>query len=566
MDEERYSSQEYKKFYNLEKKEPRDIYYRDYCRIIHSPSFRRLQCKCQLFPIGESDFFRNRLTHSLEVSQIGKGIVFLINQKLKEIGKNDEIKLQIVEIAGLSHDLGHPPFGHQGEKALDDCMIEYGGFEGNAQTLRILTKLEKKEKIEGSESSGIKDGEDNRYGLNLTYRSLASILKYDKKIPFERNKKFSKEVFIRHFKLILNKRLKEENCLQNKIDEEIEIAINSENIKNIIEELYKNKVIVDDLLCENCLDKLEHTKFDKNIEKYRLDVIKSLTKWNDEVGLQKGYYESEEEIVKKIKKNVIGNENQEDFKTIECQIMDIADDIAYSTYDFEDGLKGKFISIWDCISPRKEVLKYIRKELNKCKKLEKDDYTEKDVADIFRKIFNEPLNLDAFKEAYQEYKDEKLDFLLSVNVFYDLIKEFEDNGYERVRLTSSLIARFIYGVEIVSSNISPLMQIELNKEIREEVEVLKNFTYICLISSNLLKIPEYRGYEIVQNIFEVLQGSEGYKLLPDDYRELYLKLECEKDKKRLICDFIAGMTDRYVLEFYGRLKSENPQSIFKPIF
>ena len=118
----------------------RTEYSRDYARVLHSPSFRRLQNKTQLFPSQESDFFRNRLTHSLEVSQIAKSIAL----KLKSENPGLNIVPEVCEIAGLVHDIGHPPFGHNGEAALDECMLNCGGFEGNAQTLRVLTRLEKK--------------------------------------------------------------------------------------------------------------------------------------------------------------------------------------------------------------------------------------------------------------------------------------------------------------------------------------------------------------------------------------------------------------------------------------
>lgn len=118
----------------------RTPYRRDYARIIHSASFRRLEHKTQLFPGGESDFFRNRLTHSLEVAQISKTIAFKLLNEHPEIDVNPDV----CEIAGLIHDLGHPPFGHTGEKALDECMKEFGGFEGNAQTIRIITRLERR--------------------------------------------------------------------------------------------------------------------------------------------------------------------------------------------------------------------------------------------------------------------------------------------------------------------------------------------------------------------------------------------------------------------------------------
>lgn len=123
----------------------RSPYRRDYARLIHSPSFRRLQGKTQLYPGHESDFFRNRLTHSLEVAQIAKGIALRLNFEEPFLQANP-IDCDLVEFAALAHDLGHPPFGHNGERALDDCMKQWGGFEGNAQTLRILTVMEKKKR------------------------------------------------------------------------------------------------------------------------------------------------------------------------------------------------------------------------------------------------------------------------------------------------------------------------------------------------------------------------------------------------------------------------------------
>ena len=116
---------------------------RDYARVVHSAAFRRLQGKTQLFPNHESDFFRNRLTHSIEVAQVAKSIAIRINATDSKFQKEEnKIETDIVETAALCHDLGHAPFGHNGEEALDECMKNSGGFEGNAQTLRILAKLE----------------------------------------------------------------------------------------------------------------------------------------------------------------------------------------------------------------------------------------------------------------------------------------------------------------------------------------------------------------------------------------------------------------------------------------
>jgi len=138
---------------------------RDRARLIHSAAFRRLQSKTQVLGIGESDFYRTRLTHSLEVAQIGSGVC----ERLREKYKYDEDilkwipSLSQIEAICLAHDIGHPPFGHGGEVALNFYMHEWGGFEGNGQTLRIISKL-------GEYSP--------KQGLDLTRRSMLGVLKY----------------------------------------------------------------------------------------------------------------------------------------------------------------------------------------------------------------------------------------------------------------------------------------------------------------------------------------------------------------------------------------------------
>jgi dGTPase len=143
----------------------RDPFERDKTRVIHCPSFRRLQGKPQIIPSDGHEFRRTRLTHSLEVASIGQSIA----RHLGMIYANDAKKLnllpnrELIEVICLLHDVGHPPFGHGGETALNYMMRHHGGFESNAQTLRILTKIENSY------------GQD---GLDLTRRSLLGILKY----------------------------------------------------------------------------------------------------------------------------------------------------------------------------------------------------------------------------------------------------------------------------------------------------------------------------------------------------------------------------------------------------
>jgi dGTPase len=132
----------------------RTVFQRDRDRIIHSGAFRKLQYKTQVFVYHEGDYYRTRLTHSIEVAQIARSIARVLN-----------IDEDLAEAVALAHDLGHTPFGHAGENALDKCMRDYGGFDHNDQALRIVTKLEE------------------RYadfnGLNLSWEALDGLVKHN---------------------------------------------------------------------------------------------------------------------------------------------------------------------------------------------------------------------------------------------------------------------------------------------------------------------------------------------------------------------------------------------------
>src|SRR5690348_7564485 len=131
----------------------RSPFQRDRDRIIHSTAFRRLEYKTQVFVNHEGDLFRTRLTHSLEVAQIGRSVA-----------RNLHLNEDLVEAVALAHDLGHTPFGHAGQDALNGCMREYGGFEHNLQSLRVVDVLE--------ERYGAFDG------LNLCFETREGILKH----------------------------------------------------------------------------------------------------------------------------------------------------------------------------------------------------------------------------------------------------------------------------------------------------------------------------------------------------------------------------------------------------
>lgn len=141
---------------------------RDRARVLHSAAFRRLQSKTQIMNVGENDFYRTRLTHSLEAAQIGASLI----NHLYFSGSDFERALlpddNLIEALCLAHDIGHPPFGHGGETALNFKMLSAGGFEGNGQTLRIVGRLE---------------AYHEHYGMDLTRRTLLGLLKYPVLMP-----------------------------------------------------------------------------------------------------------------------------------------------------------------------------------------------------------------------------------------------------------------------------------------------------------------------------------------------------------------------------------------------
>ncbi len=466
----------------LEPEDYRTNFRRDYGRLIHSPCLRRLTGKTQLYPGKESDFFRNRLSHSLEVSQVAKSIAIKLNSTEKFPDNNQfDLNTDLIEFAALAHDIGHPPFGHQGEEALDQCMLEHGGFEGNAQTLRILCKLEKKLLTDPSNSPlGISpQGEDLRLGLNLSYRTLASILKYSKVIP-------------------------------------------------------------------PVYDRLNEKDLKKG-EEYKLHAYK-------------GYYLTEQNIVDRIIFHVLeGKKLPQDlkFKTIECSIMDLADDIAYSTYDLEDGLKGGFFNPLDMIFSNLKVLSKVSEEVSERlnRKVEVNDIRDIFISIFDRWLFGGDYTSSKSKDSFQFLKDA-----------YQASKDISRNGYIRTGLSSFLVGKFIRGVKVQFNDKFPqLSQAYFDDDTKLMVEVLKTYNYESMIVSPRLRVAEFRGKEIVKTIFETLndKNGKGVQLMPKDVQQLYYTIK-DSDKPRIICDYIAGMTDRYCIEFYGRLKSENPETIFKP--
>ena len=457
----------------------RSEFRRDYGRLIHCAAFRRLKGKTQLFPEFESDFFRNRLTHSIEVAQIAKSIAQRLNYEFKFLQDHGGIDLDLMEVAGLAHDIGHPPFGHNGEEALDECMRPYGGFEGNAQTLRILSVLEKKKTDDNDGSHyGVKpDGTDCRYGLDLCARTLAAVLKYDRQIPRKRPS-----------------------------------------------------------------------------GKY--------------LGVKKGYYATEADLVRRIKNSILGpGYARKSITTLECSIMDLADDIAYSTYDLEDAFKAKLLTPLEVIAATPDVLDKVAARVSEnVPSLGRVDAG--DVLSVILYIFRRQLDdTDTSKLLKRRRKLTLTPFHEFLIRRHQALARLSKVGHTRTSFTADLVGEFVELVDLHPNPDAPaLSRADLVPAARLTVEILKNFTRQLIIMTPIIKVAAYRGKEIVRALFRELSSAEGHELLPDDFRSWYQYFNGDRARQmRVVCDFVAGMTDKYAVEFYARLKSENPATIFRPI-
>jgi dGTPase len=178
---------------------------------------------------------------------------------------------------------------------------------------------------------------------------------------------------------------------------------------------------------------------------------------------------------------------------------------------------------------------------------------------------------EGIEEYYKKASRQSIDELnlFSITAANNISRSVAQNGYDRTELTSSLVDAFIKAVEInkINRSIPALSKVMLQEDRRIQVEILKHFVYESQILSPKIQIVAYRSREIIESIFETLSNvkEKGFLLLPPDYRQIYKACKKRQHQMRTICDFVAGMTDRYAIEFYGRLTSENPETIFKPL-
>jgi len=421
----------------------RDGYAQDRSRVIHSASFRRLQAKTQVLGLHESDFYRTRLTHSLEVAQIGSGIVEFLQRNSPCQGGIDWLPSPfLIEAICMAHDIGHPPFGHGGEVALNYMMRNHGGFEGNGQTLRILARL-------GEHSLA--------HGQDLTRRTLLGVLKY----PV----------------------------------------------------IYQDVVRVDAEYQQACLQKDDDYKtIDMRPWLPPKSIFQEETEVRDWV-LSPFSAKDQQQFV------LFENRDQQHanplHRALDTSIMDIADDIAYGVHDLEDAIAMGLIhqSLWQA-----EVMS--------------------------QTVFAHSSLFDAQQ-----------------------ITQWLFAGHSRSlkRGISHLVGAFIHSVHLQKQAIfeHPLLdyQAKLTDEAAQALQVLKQFVWDHVISIPEVKSFEYKGQVTVMELFRVLWANPD-RLLP---RSRLAKLEAassEQQRMRLLCDYVAGMTDDYATRVYAKLFSPYYGSIF----
>lgn len=438
---ERYES------HNTQPEDARNASDVDYARVIHSASFRRLQGKTQILNLGDSDFYRTRLTHSLEVSQIAMGIVRQLERNISPDLKYLLPSQTQIQAVGLTHDLGHPPFGHGGEVALNYCMKNHGGFEGNGHTLRILTRLEKF---------------SQNAGANLTRRTLLGVLKYP--APYSA---FSDPALL--------------PCLSDK----------THTIQIIDREKSKPP-------------------------KCYLDSEKHIVDW-----IFDGLDKNDVALFTQVKKGKAGKHGKTMHKSLDCSIMDVADDIAYGVHDFEDAIALSMIS-------EDDFREYVQ---------------EKDCRPF----------LDLLNNKYpHEFRND---------VYGGFVARLFGHGGDRKRQISRLVHHFLTHIEWVEEGgfKEPLLRyrVRLHGDVKPFLDALQKLVMEKVIKSANVQQLEFKGQKMVVSVFEAI-ASEPESFLPQDTKLKYQ----EAGDIRVICDYIAGMTDGFLLKTYERLFSPRMGSVF----
>jgi dGTPase len=374
-------------------------------RIIYSSAFRRLQAKTQVFVSGEFDFYRTRLTHSLEVAQIGRSICSYLQQTSALLDTDFFIDPDLVEAICLTHDLGHAPFGHAGERTLHQMMLRYGGFEGNAQSLRIITET-------------IYPAESGRRGMIPTRAFVDGILKY---------KRLLKEDSTAYHHFIYD------------------------------EQEYLRRFV--------CPDQ-ESAK---------------IPDWNK-------------------------------VRSLECEIMDWADDTAYCLNDLVDSINAGFL--------RSERIE------NWAKKQHLGPDESKHAENVIAAIKD--------RKAEARFSRKIGSFIRAARL------------EERTNHWSELTNRYRFTLAIEPA-------------VRAEADLYKRLCQDLVFDHSQLHQLERKGRVILEGILSALSESylstqnAGLRLLPEAFDRMVRSEPYTERKARILCDYLAGMTDGFAVRTYKRL-------------
>jgi dGTPase len=386
-------------------------------RIIYSTAFRRLQSKTQVFVSGEFDFYRTRLTHSIEVAQIGRSICQFLQVQGDPLAEDFFIDSDLVEAICLAHDLGHPPYGHAGERKLHELMREQGGFEGNAQTLRLLAAI-------------LYQTETGTYGMSPTRAFLDGVMKY--------------------------------KMLQSELEdpEHHFLYADQEQIRRFV---FGNREIPSDLLTGEGLNKI---------------------------------------------------------KSVECQVMDWADDTAYSLNDIIDGVRAGFLTF-------EKIESWV---------------AQRDLSP------HEVHLIDELQEAVLADKLEAV-FSRKIGNYVRACRLVRQNNF-----LSEITNRHAFGLEI-------------DRGVRCEVDFYKEMAVDIIFRSPQLQQMEFRGSAILGHIWDafiehyIQPSGRSLRILPKAVSQLLDQASTEREKLRFICDHIAGMTDGAAMRTYRRLSDPDFSSI-----
>lgn len=408
----------------------RTPFQRDRDRILYSSAFRRLAGITQIARAGEADVFHTRLAHTLKVAQVGRRIAENIIRTQQALADAVGVDSEVVEGSCLAHDLGHPPFGHNGEKVLNDCVLKTGdpdGYEGNAQSFRVLTQLSVRY-------------EDCR-GLNLTRATLSACIKY----PWRRT--------------------------------------------------------------------------DGHPHKQR--------KW--------GYYTSERDDF-----SFAREDSTLETKTAEAELMDWADDIAYSVHDLEDFHRCRLI-------PWREV------------------WSSEGRDRLIEDIKSQAGQLPSREAKKLSAAHRRLRKLVSGTVG-DLLEQPYDATREQRRavrlLTSTLIGRFVTSIALPPSISEGGRHVVIAEDVQAEVTLLKQIARAFILKMPALLAQQRGQSKIIRELFEDLfeHGSEAY--LPERFSDLF---SSGASRPRCVADCIGGLTEKEAAALHGRLRGLDSGSLLDPI-